>query len=87
MQAVTAVEQEAEIIFKEGDVDGDGTVNFEEFMYLMCPTTEQVMVMMMMMMVVMLMKMMNDDDKYDDNDDDDAGGQEVPAELQHHRRG
>jgi len=35
-------EQEAEIIFKEGDIDGDGTVNFEEFMYLMCPTTEQV---------------------------------------------
>jgi len=35
-------EQEAEIIFKEGDIDGDGTVNFEEFMYLMCPTTENV---------------------------------------------
>ena len=35
-------EQEAEIIFKAGDIDGDGSVNFEEFMYLMCPTTEQV---------------------------------------------
>merc|ERR1719348_1554175 len=30
-------EQEAEIIFKEGDIDGDGSVNFEEFMSLCVP--------------------------------------------------
>jgi len=35
-------DQEVDIVFKEGDVDGDGEINFEEFMYLMCPDTAQI---------------------------------------------
>jgi len=35
-------DQEVDIIFKQGDIDGDGHVDFEEFMYLMCPSTEQI---------------------------------------------
>jgi len=35
-------DQEVDIIFAAGDLDGDGTVDFEEFMYLMCPSTEQI---------------------------------------------
>jgi len=30
-------EQESDIIFSAGDADGDGEINFEEFMALMCP--------------------------------------------------
>ncbi len=29
--------QESDIIFSAGDADGDGEINFEEFMALMCP--------------------------------------------------
>ena len=35
-------EQEVEIIFAVGDIDNDGTIDFEEFMYLMCPSTTQI---------------------------------------------
>jgi len=35
-------DQEVEIVFKAGDIDNDGCINFEEFMYLMCPSTEQI---------------------------------------------
>ena len=29
--------KESDIIFSAGDADGDGEINFEEFMALMCP--------------------------------------------------
>ncbi len=29
--------EESDIIFSAGDADGDGEINFEEFMALMCP--------------------------------------------------
>lgn len=35
-------DQEVDIIFAAGDIDGDGCVDFEEFMYLMCPSTAQI---------------------------------------------
>lgn len=35
-------EQEVDIVFKHGDLDGDGEVNFEEFMYLMCPDSQTI---------------------------------------------
>jgi len=35
-------DQEVDIIFAAGDIDGDGHVDFEEFMYLMCPSTAQI---------------------------------------------
>jgi len=35
-------DQEVDIIFKVGDSDGDGEVNFEEFMCLMCPDASQI---------------------------------------------
>jgi len=35
-------DQEVDIIFEAGDIDGDGEVNFEEFMYLMCPDATQI---------------------------------------------
>jgi len=35
-------DQEVDIIFAAGDIDGDGCVDFEEFMYLMCPSSEQI---------------------------------------------
>jgi len=35
-------DQEVDIVFKYGDVDGDGEVTFEEFMYLMCPDAAQI---------------------------------------------
>lgn len=35
-------DQEVDIVFAAGDIDGDGDVTFEEFMYLMCPDTAQV---------------------------------------------
>jgi len=35
-------DQEVDIVFAAGDIDGDGEVTYEEFMYLMCPNTEQV---------------------------------------------
>jgi len=30
-------DQEVDVIFKEGDKDSDGEIDYEEFMYLMCP--------------------------------------------------
>jgi len=35
-------DQEVDIVFAHGDIDGDGEVTFEEFMYLMCPDTSTV---------------------------------------------
>jgi len=35
-------DQEVDIIFAAGDIDNDGTIDFEEFMYLMCPSTAQI---------------------------------------------
>ena len=35
-------DQEVDIVFQHGDEDGNGEVDFEEFMYLMCPDSQTI---------------------------------------------